>query len=148
LTTNGRVIKININLFLKPLPPAGRLCPPDPPLKINVVVFLRFVVDGNDDGVQDSHEQMMQMFQAALEEEEKLNANVEKVLDVDKEEDDLSIAEVMAQIRDRENPTNWLVVHPIPEYRRFSRAVSRSASAANTPRRTPRTASTRKFNFA
>merc|ERR1719495_2580964 len=116
----------------------------------NIITRCRniFVVDGDDDGVQDSNEEMMAAFQAALEEEEKLNANVEKVLDVDKEEDDLSIDEVMAQIRDRENPTNWLVVHPIPEYRRFSRAVSRSASAANTPRRTSRTASTRKFNFA
>mgnify|MGYP001278844236 CR=1 FL=1 len=47
---------------------------PRPPHKINVVVFkvfaffFRFVVDGDDDGVQDSNEEMMAAFQAALEE--------------------------------------------------------------------------------
>jgi len=136
--------------FLRPFSAVVTLNHIDDVTVENIITRCRniFVVDGEDDDVADaSNADMMKQFQAALEEEEKLNANVEKVLAVDKEEDDLSIDEVMATIRNREDPTNWLVLHPIPEYRRYSRAVSRTASLANTPRRTPRSASQRKFNF-
>merc|ERR1712176_630623 len=113
-----------------------------------------FVVDGDDDDdTEASNESMLAQFKAALEEEEKVNANVEHVLSADKEENDLSIDEILQLIRDREDPTNWMVLHPIPEYRKFAGAVTKPkdnapAGRITTPRgKTPRQGSTRKFNF-
>ena len=60
-----------------------------------------------------------------------MNANVEQVLKVDKGEDGLSPAEVMEKLRDGKDLTNFAIMQPIPEKRKFSRAVSRGASMSN-----------------
>merc|ERR1712156_273413 len=61
------------------------------------------VVDGDDDDIADSNNsKMLEQFRAALEEEERHNANVDQVLNVDKEDDDITLDELVALIRNRE----------------------------------------------
>jgi len=92
------------------------------------------VVDGIDedgDGKVDENE-IINAFRKALEEEEEMNANVEQVLKVDKDEDGLTPAQIIEKLRDGDDGTNFAVFNPIPEKRKFSRAVSRGSSMSGS----------------
>jgi len=75
------------------------------------------VTDGMDDeGPEDDadvNQLLYEQFKAALAEEEKVNANVVKKLKVDREEDgELTLAEIVEQVRNPSEDVNWVLIEP------------------------------------